>query len=63
MTMRLRADGYDGAYNNDESSLIGHRRCPGRDGQHRGPDDVCGRDAWVGDQRTQTGEKRSSRWG
>ena len=42
MTMRLRADGYDGAYNNDESSLIGHRRCPGRDGQHRGPDDVCG---------------------
>ena len=61
MTTRRRADGYDGAYYNDESSLIGHRRWPGRDGQHRGPDDVCGRDAWVGDQRTKTGEIRSSR--
>ena len=50
--MRRRADGYDGASYNDESSLIGDRRCTGRDGQHRGPDDVCGRDAWVGDQRT-----------
>ena len=59
--MRRRADGYDGASYNDESSLIGDRRCPGRDGQHRGPDDVCGRDAWVGDQRTKTGEIRSSR--
>ena len=27
----------------------------GGDGQHRGPDDVGGGDAWMGDQRAQTG--------